>query len=195
MTDAHKHKPTNTPLEHGASSAGVDVSSSGQLEFSEFTQKALNELESLFHALQKNTRPSSDVTKPSTENHSELAKESPSTTKKDQTNSAKGARIPPPQQPPQEKPVPAVTSSRKSKTSKPKFRRGAQEIQTSLFDEPACTSAPSLGQTPEPNTHQATTHGLSEELVNDLVDQLVAQYLPEIEQRLRAELKRRLGSA
>lgn len=125
-----------------------------QLEFSEFTQRALNELQQLHRSLKANR----EAKQPT----------SPDVDANNQTSSPpKPARLP----------VPRSISSRKP--NKPKIRRGVKEIQTSLFDEPLVET-------------QAEPSPAKTIAVDQLIDDLIAEHLPKIEQKLRAELKRLL---
>ncbi|WP_317931306.1 hypothetical protein [Halioxenophilus sp. WMMB6] len=197
-----------------------------QLEFSEFTQRALAELEALHRSLEKSqpSAPPSLFDKPQAKplataspgnNPQPAATGAPPLNNKAQNNQAQNsnARINNPssshpgksrpfnhrpfKESPltdslfKEKPVtPANPSSQKStaargqsRTGKSAFRRGAKEIQTSLFDEHPSSKSGQSSTPPQPSTEQ----------LESLVDSLVERYLPEIEQRLRMELKRLLG--
>ena len=129
----------------------IDSLADRQLEFSEFTQRALNELEKLHQSLNASSSSRQNID----QYHNNPQK--PTTTARPT--------------------VPRSTNPIKNK--KTKIRRGVKEVQPSLFDEPVVETTP----VPSPVKQIA---------VDQLIDQLVAEHLPQIEQKLRAELKRLL---
>ncbi len=157
---------------------------SPQLEFSEFTQRALNELQALHQSLQaKHASKSTKTTSP-------LASQRQQDCSNPNVPNAK----------PNTKSNPKP-NNRKAR-SKPLIRRGGKEIQASLFDEPpqGPTSLPDSQsrelQSPRQQPTESRTTSVdatTNQQIDQLVDELVAEYLPKIEEKLRTELKRLLA--
>jgi len=139
---------------------------------SEFTRRALYELEALHQSLKKT--PAHSMRSPSNFSHPMPSQSMHSQTMPSQSKSSDAV------------PTSNIQTNRS-------VARGTEEVQASLFDEPQAAPAakPSTASVAETAAHNVG--GAKQAKIDRLVDRLVADYLPEIEQRLRAELKRLLA--